>query len=144
MKQNEQHFLKQEEERGKPKVPASCLRLGPPCSPSWGHPAPCSPAEPCPWLRLQNVHCSASLLQPAVARELLKVKKTAQDERGAAAEGWQAGGWRTGRGKGEGGERSRGEEGVGRGVGISSHLYHRAAAPCPVQACLFLMQLPLI
>lgn len=127
------------------------LRCHPPVS-GWWHltpcpgdtQPPCSPAEPCPWLRLQNVHCSASLLQPAVARELLKVKKTAQDERGAAAEGWQAGGWWTGRGKGEGGERSRGEEGAGHGVGISSHLYHRAAAPCPVQACLLLVQLPLI
>lgn len=143
MKQNEQHFLKQKE-RDKPKVPPSCLRLVAPRSLSWGHPAPCSPDKPCPWLRLQNVHCFASLLQPAVARELLKVKKTAQDERGAAAEGWQAGGWWTGRGKGEGGERSRVEEGAGHGVGISSHLYHRAAAPCPVQACLLLVQLPLI
>lgn len=81
--------------------------LGQPSPLSWGRALPTAK-------RLQNVHGSSSQLKTAVARELLKVKKTAQDERRAAAEGSRArgcqmGSWKGG-GRWEGQEKERMEE----------------------------------
>lgn len=95
--------------------------LGTPFPSSQGQALPIAMPATCPLLFLSA--------EAAVARELLKVQKTVQDERRAVTEGWQARVWQM-----EGTEEgSRGfwREGLKGGVGIPSPPATEQQLPAP-------------